>query len=472
MDVCLSHKTQIQGNPISIDLCAVGDDALKSFSKTDFIVMSLGNIVGSGIFLAISLVITIAGSLTPIAYLLGGLVMMMEVSFLIEMAIANPVPGSFKVCAQEVFGDWWGFVNGWVFWFSGVLGMASEVTACAILANYWFPSIPLWVFSLSFSVAITLINFSDVEGLSKIELGLSVTKVVTLIVFIFIGILLTLGVPIGQSVENSASLEVYKHLSLQDMAGLLGAMLLVLFAYSGTGIIAMAAAETENAEQIVPKASNIVTISIVVLYSFAALFIIILLPANLIDPTVSPFVQLFSIFQIPYAGSLVNFILLTAALSALNSQVYSSSRMLFSLAINHQAPKFAGYKNSKGIPVTAIIISGTVLLLTALLSYILPKQIFVYTISASGFLGLINWLSVSATHYFYRKNLLKKSPQKIKYLSPGYPYLSFLCFFTILIAILSIPLYPDQLPGLYSGLMLIIVIGIAYFIIPRSHKSK
>lgn len=445
---------------------------MKSFSKTDFIVMSLGNIVGSGIFLAISLVLSIAGALTPIAYLLGGLIMMMEVSFLIEMAIAKPVPGSFKVCAQEIFGSWWGFVNGWLFWLSGVLGMASEVTACAILANYWFPGFPLWLFSLFFSAAITLINFNDVKGLSKIELGLAVTKVVTLIIFIFFGILLTLGVPIGQAVENNGALEIYRHLSLQDIAGILGAMLLVLFAYSGTGIIAMAAAETKDPEKNVPKATTIVTLLIVALYSLAALFIVLLLPAKQIDPAISPFVQLFSLFQIPYAGTVINFILLTAALSALNSQVYSSSRMLFSLATSHQAPKFLGYQNSKGVPTSAITVSGAVLLLTVLLSYILPKQIFVYTVSASGFLGLINWLSVSATHYFYRKKLMKKSPTELKYLSPAYPYLSFLCFFAVLLAILSIPLYPDQLPGLYSGVLLLIVIGAAYFLIPRKNPDR
>ncbi|MBP2630451.1 MAG: amino acid permease-associated region [Firmicutes bacterium] len=427
--------------------------------------MAFGNIIGSGIFLASSLVITIAGTLAPLAYLLGGLVMIMEVSFIIEMAIANPVAGSFKVCAQEVFGDWWGFVNGWMFWASGVLGMASEVTACAIFARFWFPSVPLWILSLLFSVTITIINFNDLKGLSKIELGLSLTKILTLILFIFIGILLAIGVPIGHVNETTSLLPLINQDHPPSIMGLLGSMLLIFYAYTGTGIIAMAAAETENPEKTVPPAARIITLTIVTLYTLATFFIVTLLPAKLVDSTVSPFVQLFTIFQMPYAGDIMNFILLTSGLSALNSQIYSASRMLFSLANHAQAPKIVGYQNQKKIPVIAITISGAVLLLTVMLSYILPEQIFIYTISASGFLALVNWLSVSATHYYYRKKILTKSPEKLKYKAPGYPYLSWLCFGCVLIAILSIPLYPDQLPGLYSGCIVLFIISTCYFII-------
>jgi len=445
---------------------------LISFNKTDFIIMALGNIIGSGIFLASSLVITIAGPLAPLAYLLGGLVMMMEVTFIIEMAIANPVPASFKACAQEVFGDWWGFVNGWLFWASGVLAMTSEVTACAIFARLWLPAVPLWILSLLFSIAITLINFNDLKGLSKIELGLSLIKVLTLILFISIGILLAIGVPIGQAREGHLPLQILERISLHDIIGLLGAMLLVFFAYTGTGIMGMAAAETENPEKSVPSAARFVTLLIVSLYTLSAMFIVTLLPTGQIDTTVSPFVQLFTIFHIPYAGTVVNFVLLTAALSALNSQVYSASRMLLSLANNQQAPSIIAYQNSNGIPLVAIGISGIFLLFTAMLSYLLPERIFVYTVSASGFLGLINWLSVSATHYYYRKKMLKNSPEKLKYKAPGYPYLSWLCFGAVLITILSIPLYPGQLPGLYSGSILLFIISSAYFVIRYISNTK
>jgi L-asparagine transporter-like permease len=437
---------------------------LKAFKKMDFTVMALGNIIGSGIFLASGLVISIAGSWTPLAYLLGGLVMMMEVGFIIEMTIANPVSGSFKVYAQEVFGEWWGFVVGWMFWASGVLGMASEVTACVIFSRLWFPHIPLWILSLAFSLGITLINFNDLKGLSKIELGLSVTKILTLVLFILLGVLLAVGVRIGNTTDHFAVFWSTPETAIQSLTGILSSMLLIFFAYTGTGIIGIAAVETEQPEKSVPPAALAVTLTVVSLYTLATFFIIALLPVTRIDPATSPFVQIFHVIQLPYAGDILNFILLTAALSALNSQVYSSSRMLFSLAQAGQAPRLVGYRNKRGVPTAAVAFSGTVLLLGVILSYHLPEKVFVYTVSASGFLALVNWMSISATHYFYRKRLLKTSPEKLKYKAPGYPYLSWTCFGAILITILTAPLYPDQLPGLYSGAILLLLIGAAYFL--------
>lgn len=443
---------------------------MHTFNKSEYIVMALGNIIGSGIFLASSLVISIAGAWTPLAYLFGGLIMMMEVAFLIEMSIIDPVPGAFKVHAQEVFGEWWGFVIGWMFWTSGILGMASEITACAIFARLWLPEIPLWLFSLFFAFIITLINLNDLKGLSKFELVLAATKVIALVLFVIAGMIGTFGFPVGETVHNFTLFTAALHSPGQGISGLLASMLLILFAYTGTGIIGIAATETERAAEVVPPATRIVTISIVFLYTLSAFFIVALLPSGALDVNTSPFVTLFKLANIPYSGDVVNFILLTATLSALNSQVYSSSRMLFSLAKNGQAPKFTACRNKKGVPVAAVWLSGAFLLLTALLSYVLPETIFIYTVSASGFLALINWMSVSATHYFYRKRIQSVSPERIKYKAPFYPWLSWICFFMILIAVLSATLYPNQRPGLYAGGIILVLIGIAYFIVPKGKQ--
>lgn len=436
---------------------------MKAFNKADFTVMVLGNIIGSGIFLASGLVISAAGALAPVAYLLGGLIMMMEVAFLIEMTIANPATGSFKVYAQEIFGDWWGYVVGWMFWTSGVLGMACEVTACAIFAQLWLPQTPLWLLSLCFATAITIINYNDLKGLSKIELGLSVIKVLTLLAFIGVGFGIAFGLPLGNAMENPAPFKALLHSPLMAISGMLGSMLLIMFAYTGTGIIGIAAVETENPARNVPPAAQTVTLSIVLLYTLAVFFLILLLPPDSFEANTSPFVRLFDVLNIPYAGAAVNLILLSAALSALNSQVYSSSRMLLSLADNGQAPRWAGRLSRRGVPLAAVTASGAVLLAVVMLSFLLPEKIFTYAVSASGFLALINWLSVSATHYFYRRKLLRESPEKLTYKAPAYPYLSWLCFGSILLALVSTPLFPDQLPGLYAGAILLLIIGATYF---------
>ena len=229
--------------------------------------MALGNIIGSGIFLASSTVISVAGAWAPLAYLLGGLIMAMEVSFIIEMSIAHPVPGAFKAHAQELFGEWWGVGNGWMFWTSGMLGMASEITACALYTHLWLPHVPLWILSLFLAVIITAINLNDLKGLSKIEFALAITKVLTLLFFVAAGLLTILGISFGGAASDLS--QIHSPLSLPDfgITGLLGSMLIILFAYTGTGIIGLAATETDNAADTMTQETRIVNHYINILYT-------------------------------------------------------------------------------------------------------------------------------------------------------------------------------------------------------------
>ncbi len=321
-----------------------------TFHRNEFIVMAFGNIIGSGIFLASALVLETAGQLAPLAYFFGGLIMIMEVTFLMELAIANPVAGSFKACAEDVFGPGWGFINGWMFWVSGVLGMASEVIACSILMQLWFPAIPIWLFSFGFTVMITIVNLNDLKGLSKIEFVLSSVKFFTLVLFLFMGLLIAAGISF-----RSVTLTTHSWLAVNNnWTGLGGSMLIVLYAYTGTGIIGMAATETKDAARVVPAAGLFVALVVVVLYTGASWLLGALLPPELINTKLSPFVAAFDLFSLPYASNIVNFILLTAVLSSLNSQVYSASRMLFSLAKNGQAPWQLKRENAAGTPVGAV----------------------------------------------------------------------------------------------------------------------
>lgn len=442
------------------------------FSQSQFIVMALGNIIGSGIFLASGAVLAVAGPWTPLAYFLGGLIMIWQVSFVIEMTIAHPAPGAFKVHAQQVFGSWWGYTIGWTFWTSGVLGMASEVTACALLMRLWFSSIPLWIFSLFFSVLITTINLNDAKGLSKIEFGLASIKIVALLAFICMGIFVIVINPFGSAPSATAPFASLFTEPLNGIQALMASMVLILFSYTGTGIIGLSITETTKPEHIVPQAARFITFSVTGLYTLAAILLVILLNGQTLDQSVSPFVSVLNLFTIPYASDILNFILVTAALSSLNSQVYSASRMLLSLAMNHEAPRAIAYKNQKGVPTAAVILSGSILLLTVLLSYILPEKIFIYTISASGVLALVNWMSVSATHYFYRQKLLKSCPNKLKYQSPGYPYISWITFLLILLTLATAPLYPEQLPGLYASAIIMAIIAVSYLLLPKRPISN
>ncbi|TWH45113.1 amino acid permease [Sporomusa sp. KB1] len=455
------------------NICAnTNKPATHGFNQSQFIIMALGNIIGSGIFLASSTVIDIAGVFAPIAYFLGGIIMICEVSFITEMTIANPAPGSFKVHAQQIFGRWWGYIIGWMFWTSGVLGMASEVTACALFTRIWFPSIPLWILSLIFAVLVITINLFDAKGLSRVEFGLASIKIITLVLFIVVGIMMAFGLSIGSASENFSQFAIVLTEPLSGISGIFSSMIVVLFAYTGTGIIGLAITETENPERTVPRAATIVSCTVVGLYTISTVLLLALLPGQILNNNVSPFVSVFSMLDIPFAIDLLNFILLTAALSSLNAQIYSSSRMLLSLAKHNEAPKQIAYQNSKGVPSNAVLLSGFTLLVTVFVSYVLPEKVFIYTVSASGVLALINWMSVSATYYFYRSELLKNCPEKLKYKAPGYPYLSWIVFSLILLILASAPLYPDQIPGLWVSCIILILIWLSYLVFHRHHKEK
>lgn len=444
----------------------------KGFNKNRLIIMALGNIIGSGIFLGSSTVISTAGPAAILSYLIGGLIMAFEVMFVTEMSVINPAPGSFRVHASEIFGPWIGFVNGWMFWCSGILGMASEVAAAAIFTRFWLPHIPLWVFCIVYALVMAAINLNDLKGLSRIESILASVKVIALILFILFGVLTLLGIAHFDSYKLNNPFSSVQSFMPKGVSGIFASMIMVMFSYAGTGIIGLAIADTDKPEKNAPAAISIITISVLALYGLSTLFIVLLTPWNTFTSTASPFVSILNRLRIPYSDNILNFVVLTAALSGLNSSMYSSSRMLNSLSRDKQAPGLFLKTNKNGVPVYALGLSSAALLLTAILSYLLPEKVFVILATSSGFLAMFNWLTISITHYFYRKKTLKEKPEKLKYRAPGYPYTSFIEALLILALFATSPFYPGQVTGLIGGMALLFGLIISYFILKRLKVLK
>lgn len=436
----------------------------KTFTRNHLIVMALGNIIGSGIFLGSGSVIHLAGPAAVLAYLFGGIIMVLEVMFITEMSIVNPAPGSFRVHASEIFGSWMGFVNGWMFWCSGVLGMASEVAAAAIFTNLWFPKIPLWVFCVVYAVIMTAVNLNDVRGLSRIEGALASVKVAALIIFIIVGFLCLMGILPHASLKESNAFNSIGNFMPKGFNGILASMIMVLFSFTGTGIIGLAIAETENPEKNAPPAIHTITLTVIALYCLSILVIVLMVPWSEISQSQSPYIVIMEKVGIPFGSGILNFIVLTASLSGLNSSMYSASRMLNSLSRDKQGPKFFLKMNKNGVPVYALGLSSIILMLTAILSYLLPSSVFVILAGASGFTAMVNWLTISVTHYFYRKKTLRERPEKLKYKVRGYPFVSILAALMIVAVFVSSPLYPGQVSGLIGSIILFLSLLIIYFI--------
>jgi len=434
--------------------------------------MALGNIIGSGIFLGSGSVISLAGPAAVLSYALGGFIMIFEVMFITEMTIINPAPGSFRVHASEIFGPWMGFVNGWMFWTSGVLGMASEVAAAAIFTRLWLPHVPLWIFCIVYAALMTVINLTDKRGLSMIESWLASVKVIALILFILFGLLLVTGVITLGSVKFSNIFGSSDDFFPKGIKGVLASLIMVLFSFTGTGIIGLSIAEAEDPGKDAPPAIFTITFSVIIMYCLSILFIVLLTPWNTVSTDSSPFVAILHKTGISSGGDVLNFIVLTASLSGLNSSMYSASRMLNSLSIDKQGPKLFLVKNSNGVPVYALGLSSIVLMLTAIMSYILPSKVFVILASASGFTAMFNWLTISVTHFYYRKKTLKENPGKLKFKAPGYPFTTFLMVALIIMVFATSPLYPGQISGLIGSLLLFTALVLIYLLLKFAKKIQ
>lgn len=314
----------------------------------------------------------------------------------------------------------------------------------------------------------TAINLKDARGLSRIESWLASVKVIALILFVIFGILTVTGIISLGSFKPTPVFQSLNSFMPKGFNGVMASMIMVLFSFTGTGIIGLAIADTENPEKNAPSAIYVITVSVIILYSLSILFIVLLTPWNTVSTSSSPFVAILQRAGLASGGGILNFIVLTAALSGLNSSMYSASRMLNSLSRDKQGPKVFLVINKNGVPVYALGLSSIVLMLTAVLSYVLPSRVFVVLAGASGFTAMFNWLTISITHFFYRRKTLRERPERLKYKAPGYPFTSFLAVVLIIAVFATSPLYPGQISGLAGSIILFFTLIVLYFIMKAS----
>ncbi|KXS45742.1 MAG: amino acid permease [Candidatus Frackibacter sp. T328-2] len=434
-----------------------------NLSANELTLVGLGGIIGAGFFLASSISIVNAGPSVIFGFLLGGFIMWQVFSALAEMSVANPTSGSFRVYAEEALGPYFGYLSGWMYWTAGVLVMSSEVTASAIFTQWWFPKVPLWVFAIIYSGLIVIVNTMGVKNFGKIESFFSVIKIIAIIIFVFLGILILGGLfikPNGSGIQN-----YYQHGGFfpNGVLGLLSSMLMILLSFGGVVVTGMAASETKSPSQSVPKAIKRIVFSLLILYVSALSVLLALVPWNQISTDASPFTIVFRIVNFPYAGSIMNFVILTAALSTMNAAMYAVIRVLASLADAKEAPNFLRTRNEEGVPIYALLVSSAGLVIAIIMSFLLPDKVYEYITSAAGFIIFFNWIIILTSQIKYRPLLEENFSDSLKFKMWGYPYSSWITI-TLIIAILFFSSFnPDQLIGLIGGLIILFIISIFYF---------
>jgi len=406
----------------------MSDDALKRDLKARHLMMiSIGGVIGAGYFLGAGGAIQMAGPAVIISYLVGGIVTIMVMALLAEMAVAMPVAGSFQVYASKTMGPRAGFMTGWTYWFAFLIGPASETIAAGTFLHLWFPVVPIWVFSLVVAVLMTVVNVIGVLVFGEVEFWLSLIKVVALVAFIVWGCVALFGLHI----QDASFSNLWKADPTQPgfapmgVAGIVGAMLIVMFSYGGTEAIGTAAEESHNPARDIPRALTGTVVRIVVLYVISIIVLVMVVPWQKLGVSSSPYVDAVTALGGPVLGNIMNFVVLTAALSCIDTGVYATSRMLYSLSRDGYFPKvFSTVNPKRKVPVAAAVACCAVLFLGALLAAFWNNA-YIWVAGVSGFGFLFSWLMIALSQPGMRKNLEKNDPTALKWKAPWSPYLAF-----------------------------------------------
>ncbi|MBN6494058.1 amino acid permease [Acinetobacter pittii] len=413
--------------------------------------IAMGGAIGTGLFLGSAQVIQSAGPSIILGYAIGGLIAFLIMRHLGEMIVEEPVAGSFSHFAYKYWGKFPGFLTGWNYWILYVLVAMSELTAVAKYINYWWPHIPAWTSVLFFFVVITAINLTNVKFYGESEFWLAIIKVAAVISMIVFGLYLLFTADVGSSISFS---NLWSHGGFfpNGFSGLFYMLAFLMFAFGGIELIGMAAAEAKDPKKTIPKAINQVVFRILIFYIGSLAILLSLVPWNQLDLgglDKSPFVMIFSQMGIGWAAHLLNFIILTAALSVYNSGMFANSRMLYSLAQQGNAPKVFAKTNKQGVPIPAVLLSALLIFGCVLLNYFVPEDALGHLMYVVVGALVLNWAMISITHLRYRR-FVKHANIKTSFPALWSPFSNYL-----VLAFIAVVLYIMWTQGFKESVMMI-----------------
>ena len=360
--------------------------------------ISLGGVIGTGLFLSSGYTIHQAGPIgTIIAYLIGALIVYSVMLCLGELSVAMPYTGAFHVYAKKYIGEGTGFTVAILYWLTWTIALGSEFTAAGLIMQEWFPHIPVWIWSTIFIILIFFSNAYSVKIFAESEFWFSAIKVFAIVAFILLGILAMVGIiPLNGFTHAPGISNLYKNgIFPNGFSGVFTTMLTVNFAFSGTELIAITAGEAKEPDKTIPKAIHTTLWRLVIFFIGSIVVMAALIPYQKAGVTQSPFVYVLKMMGIPYAADIMNFVVLTAIISAANSGLYASTRMLWSLGNEGTIPKNISKTNKNGIPVIALCLSMIGGLLALLSSIFAADTIYLVLVSVSGLAVVIVWAAIA-----------------------------------------------------------------------------
>jgi amino acid transporter, AAT family len=425
--------------------------------------IAIGGTIGVGLFLGSAKAIQSAGPGLLLSYALGGIAIFFIMRALGELLTYQPVAGSFAIYADEFVGPFAGFVTAWSYWFMWIVTGMAELTAIGIYVHYWFPDIPQWLSALAALLVLYGANMLVVRVFGELEFWFALIKVITIVALIGLGVAV-IAFDIGDLGRTASFTNLWSQGGFLPfgVTGVLLTLQIVMFAYTGVELIGVTASEAENPSIVLPRATNSVIFRILIFYIGALVIIMALVPWNQLSPTMSPFVLVFEKVGVPGASHLINLVVITAAASSCNSGLYSTGRMLYTLARRRQAPAVLGQLNRNHVPAMGIHLSALVMLIGVALNYVVPEKVFTWVTSVALIGTLWTWGIILLAHRNYRQHVQRGLARAVSYRMPGSPFSNWAVIAFLLIVAPMLALTPATRVALYVAPLWFGLLGIGY----------
>jgi len=435
--------------------------------------MALGSTIGVGLFLGSASAIQIAGPSILLGYLLAGIVAFIVLRALGEMAVHEPVAGSFAAYANTYVGPLAGYMVGWGYWTYWIVVGIAEVTAVGIYMGIWFPETPQWIWALSSIVMMGLINLIAVKVFGEFEFWFALIKVIAIVAMIALGCsVIFFGFTNDWNPIGLANLWQHGGFFPNGISGMLLSLQMVLFAYVGIEMIGLSAGEAENPRKTIPMAIDSLAWRILIFYMGAIFVILAIFPWNEVGQQGSPFVVMFERIGLREAAGIINFVVITAALSSCNAGIFSGGRLLYALSANGYAPSPFAKLSKYGVPHRAVMATVAVCMTGVVLNYFVPDKAFQYVMAAVTFIGLMVWIAILITQIQFRRSLTKVQVAELAYRTPWWPYSSWFALAFIALVVVLIGFHEDARIALVLGPCLLGVYLVMFYIVGLHRKTK
>ena len=435
--------------------------------------LSIAGVIGAGLFVGSGHAIAQAGPAVLLAYAAAGTLVVLVMRMLAEMAVASPDTGSFSTYADRAIGHWAGFTIGWLYWWFWVLVIPLEAVAAGTILHAWFPDTAIWVFTLVITLLLTVTNLFSVKNYGEFEFWFALVKVLAIIGFIILGLLAIFGFLPTSQVSGVAHLSDTIGFMPNGMGAVLAAMLTTMFSFMGTEIVTIAAAESKDPSKQITKATNSVIWRIGLFYLVSIFIVVALVPWN--DPSLAQLGSYQTVLDrmgIPNAKLIVDIVVLIAVTSCLNSALYTSSRMLYSLSKRGDAPAAAKRTNAAGTPYWAVMMSTGAAFVAVFANYVAPAAVFEFLLASSGAIALLVYLviAVSQLRMRQKRTALGENISFKMWLFPGLTY----AVIVFIVAILTVMLFQEahRVEIMATGMLSILVVVAGLLVARRRRIEK